>query len=201
MAISKTINKDLEDSIKFINISNREYSLFEWKPKNSLKRFDLELNIIKQNPYDNLFFHRNRGNMKIAYIKKDYLIYSIGASPETQFQVLEAMLEHIELHFNNVYDPKIILSYGHFTSTVFRGFNKVVKDMFNDFKSLHLVEETLIPCPVCKDVFIMYIKRSSIENAKQFPLPIVYIHKGHPIICYIDRHYHNRGVGIVDISG
>ena len=87
MAVYGNIGEFLE----FINISNEEFSLFEWKPERSFRRFDLDLNIVKENPVSDIFFHKDKGNMKIVHIRRHNLIYTVGASIEVQFQLLEAL--------------------------------------------------------------------------------------------------------------
>ena len=40
-----------------------------------------------------------------------------------------------------------------------------------------------------------------IENADSYPVPIVYVHEGHAILCFIDQNFHHRGVELVNITG
>ena len=65
-----SVYKNIAEFLEFINISNEEFTLFEWKPAKSMRRFDLDLNIVKENLIDDIFFHKDKGNMKIVYIKK-----------------------------------------------------------------------------------------------------------------------------------
>ena len=91
------VYKNIVEFLEFINISNEKFTLFEWKPERSFRRFDLDLNIIKENPINHIFFHRDKGNMKLVYIRKHNLIYTVGASPAVQYQLLEALLEYVDL--------------------------------------------------------------------------------------------------------
>ena len=55
------VYKNIAEFLEFINISNEKFTLFEWKPENSFRRFDLDLNIVKENPISDIFFHRDGG--------------------------------------------------------------------------------------------------------------------------------------------
>ena len=123
-----TVYKKIGEFLEFINISkitgeSREnngdnFTLFEWKPPSSYRRFDLDLNIVKENARSDIFFHKDKGNMKIVYIQKDNLLYTVGANPQVQFQLLEALLEHVDLKFNETFDIEVILSYGNLWITM-----------------------------------------------------------------------------------
>ncbi len=82
------VYRNIGEFLEFINISNDEVTLFEWKPEKSYRRFDLDLNIVKENPVGDIFFHKDKGNMKIVHIRKKSLIYTFGASIKVQFQLL-----------------------------------------------------------------------------------------------------------------
>ncbi len=196
-----TVYKKIGEFLEFINISNEDFTLFEWKPMNSFRRFDLDLNIIKQNPINDIFFHRDKGNMKIVYIRKHNLIYSSGASPEVQFQLLEALLEYVDLKFNETYDVDVILSYGNFTSSIFNGFKEIIENIIKNFGELDLVKRIHVECRVCNKVLPLFVKKSFITNADSYPVPIVYTHKGHAILCFIDQNFQHRGIELVNITG
>lgn len=196
-----TVYKKIGEFLEFINISNEDFTLFEWKPMNSFRRFDLDLNIIKQNPINDIFFHRDKGNMKIVYIRKHNLIYSSGASPEVQFQLLEALLEYVDLKFNETYDVDVILSYGNFTSSIFNGFKEIIENIIKNFGELDLVKRIHVECRVCNKVLPLFVKKSFITNAESYPVPIVYTHKGHAILCFIDQNFQHRGIELVNITG
>ena len=71
------VYRNIGEFLDFVNISNDKITLFEWKPPDSFRRFDFDLNIVKQNPVSDIFFHKDKGNMKIVYIRKNGLIYTI----------------------------------------------------------------------------------------------------------------------------
>jgi len=195
------IYKNIAEFLDFINISNEKFTLFEWKPVRSLRRFDLDLNIVKENPISDIFFHRDKGNMKLVYIRKPNLIYTVGASPAVQYQLLEALLEYVDLKFNEIYDVDVILSYGELSPGLFNKFKGTIEDIIRNFADLGLVKRIHVECRVCGTVLPLFVKKSFIENAESYPVPIVYSHRGHAILCFIDQKYHHRGVELVNITG
>ena len=195
------VYKKIGEFLDFINISNDKFTLFEWKPPASFKRFDLDLNIVRGNKTTDIFFHKDKGNMKIVYIRKDDLIYIAGSSPQVQYQLLEALLEHIDLKFNETYDTKVILSYGNFSPSIFSGFKDIIEEIIRNFADLDLVKRIHVECRVCNQVLPLFVKKSFIKNAESFPVPIVYNHEGHAILCFIDQDFHHRGVELVNITG
>ena len=195
------VYKNIGEFLEFINISNEKFTLFEWKPERSFRRFDLDLNIVKENPISDIFFHRDKGNMKIVYIRKHNLIYTVGSSPGVQYQLLEALLEYVDLKFNEMYDVETILSYGDFSPGLFNEFLITIADIIKNFADLDLVKRIQVECRVCNTVLPLFVKKSVIENAESHPVPIVYSHKGHSILCFIDRNFQHRGIELVNITG
>ncbi|MHA1343332.1 MAG: hypothetical protein ACTSQG_05065, partial [Promethearchaeota archaeon] len=192
----------IENKISFINISTEDLSLFEWKPRGSFKSFTLDMNIVKENIItEDVFFHINKGNMKLAYIKKKKLLYTVGSEKDVQFQLLEALLEEIDKKFNDIYDIEVILSYDNVSENIFKNFQIEVDEIIKNFSKLDIVKKVDIFCKVCKKKFPLFIKKSVIKESPTFPVPIVYSHKGHALVCYIDRNYVLRGVELVNITG
>lgn len=195
------VYKNIAEFLEFINISNEKFTLFEWKPERSFRRFDLDLNIVKENPISDIFFHRDKGNMKLVFIRKHNLIYTVGASPAVQYQLLEALLENIDFKFNDMYEVETILSYGELAPGLFNEFKGIIEDLIINFADLGLVKRIHVECRVCGTVLPLFVKKSFIENAESYPVPIVYNHKGHAILCFIDQDFHHRGVELVNITG
>ncbi len=196
-----TVYKKIGEFLEFVNISNKEFTLFEWKPPNSYRRFDLDLNIVKENMMSDIFFHRDKGNMKIVFIRKNDLLYTVGSSPQIQYQLLEALLEQVDMEFNEMYDIGVILSYGNSDSNIFNGFTEIIDNIIKNFGELDIVKRIHVECRVCKTVLPLFVKKSFIDNAESYPVPIVYMHKGHAILCFIDQNYQHRGVELVNITG
>ena len=159
------------------------------------------MNILKQNPMRNIFFHVNKGNLKIAYIRYDNQICSAGADTDMQFQLLEALIEEVHKLFNETYDFDYILSYGNFSSGIFNNFKTQVNEIIANFEELRLVKVINIPCPACNKTLPLIIKNSFIKNAESYPVPIVYTHNGHAILAFIDMNFNVRGVELVNMTG
>ena len=188
-------------NLKFFNISTDKFTIFEWKPLKSYKSYILDLNVIKKNPVSNIFFHLFRGEMKIVHIRLKNLIYTVGSNNEVQFQLLEAFIEKVSDVFNGIYDIESYIKYDNFSISMFSSFKEEIDNIINDFNSLNLVMDLKVPCMVCNGILPVIVKRSFIENAESYPVPIVYNHKGHAILCFIDKYYDIRGVELVNVTG
>jgi len=188
-------------NLEFINISTDKFSIFEWKPPRSFRSFILDLNIVKQNPVSNIFFHIFKGNMKIVHIRVKNIIYTAGSNNEVQFQLLEALIERVSVVFNEIYDIESYIKYDNFSTTILSPFKEEVDNIINNFNSLNSVMDLKVPCMVCNTVLPVIVKRSFIDNAESYPVPLVYNHKGHAILCFIDKNYDIRGVELVNITG
>jgi len=195
------MSMEIKNHIEFVNISSEDLVLLEWKPPRSFKSFILDMNIIKENKVSDIFFHINKGNLKIVHIRKHNLIYTVGSSKEVQFQVLEALLEEIDKQFNEIYDLNVILSYSNTTSAIFKNFNESITQIIDDFPNLNLIKKVDVFCRVCKATLPLYIKKSIKEQETSFPVPVVYTHKGHSIVTYIDQDFVVRGVEVVHTTG
>ena len=189
------------ENLEFINISTEEFTVFEWKPSGSYKSFVLDLNICKQNPMSDIFFHLDKGNLKIVHIRKENLIYSAGSNIAMQFQLLEAIIEQVAVEFNKKYAVDYILSYENFSSGIFNKFEEDISRMLSNFKKLDLIKTINIPCMVCNSIKPLIVKKSFIKEAESYPVPMVYIHDGHAILCYIDKNFDLRGVELVHVTG
>jgi hypothetical protein len=54
---------------------------------------------------------------------------------------------------------------------------------------------------VCDTTKPLIVKRSFINDAESYPVPIVYTHDGHSVLCFIDKNFDVRGVELVHITG
>lgn len=194
--------KNIINNLNFINITREDLTLFDWKPPEKFKSYLLDLNILKEkDTSDDIFFHLNKGNMKIVYIKKDKLFYTIGADENVQYQILEALLEYIDDKFNEVYDVEVIASYGNISASIFKSFSEYVDELVENIDKFNLVRKVDVFCRVCKKRLLLYIKTSMILNAISYPVPLVFSHAGHSIVTYIDQNFVVRGVEVVAITG
>lgn len=193
------MTQNIQNSLNFINISNEGMTLFEWKPPQSFKSYILDVNIVKENTTKDIYFHLNKGNTKIVYIRKGNLLYTIGSDKDVQFQLLEALLEHIDKKFHEIWDIDVILSYGNVSSNVFKDFTNHVNEIIENLDDL--IKKVDVFCKVCKKTLPLYVKKSMIKSATSFPVPLVYNHKGHAIVTYVDQNFVVRGVELVNITG
>lgn len=192
---------NLSNYLDFIYISTENEALFKWKPPQSLKSFILDMNIVRENQTKDVFFHMDKGNRKIAYIRKKKLIFAIGSDNAVQFQILEAIIEQAITQFLDMYDVEIILSYGNVGPHLFKEFKDEMDKIVNNFQSLNLIKKIDIQCRVCGTILPLFIKRSFVDHADSYPVSIVYNHKGHAILCFIDKNYGVRGVELVAVTG
>jgi hypothetical protein len=139
--------------------------------------------------------------MKIVHIRLKNLIYTAGSNNEVQFQLLEALIEQVAIVFNERYDIESYIKYDNFSTASFSNFNEEIDNVIKNFNSLELVKDLKVPCMVCNSVLPVIVKRSFVENAESYPVPLVYTHKGHAILCFIDKNYDIRGVELVNVTG
>jgi len=188
--------------IDYINISNDNHTLFEWTKSRASHSYILDLNRIRKNEVENVYYHIEKSDMKIAYIRKNNLIYMVSAHKALQYQILEAILDQIESKFHETFDLNVIMSYESVSPTAFKHFKSIIEnEILNDFHKHDLIKDILIYCKTCKKSFHLFIKKNEIEDQKTFPVPIVYRHEGHATICFIDKNFVLRGVKEVRITG
>jgi len=196
------MNNNLVNDISFLNISHGDSTLYEYKSPNSYKNYSLDLKIIRKNKRDAIFFHIHRGNLKIVHLKQNNLFYSIGTETlDIQFQTLEAIIEIIIKTFLETFAVETILSYGNVSSSIFNSFKENVVKILANFSSLDLIKKVDVICRVCEKQLPLFVRKSLITNAESYPVPLVYTHKGHSIVCYIDKQFNVRGVELVHITG
>jgi hypothetical protein len=143
----------------------------------------------------------NKGNLKIVHIRKGNIIYSAGSTIEMQFQLLEAIIEQVSIEFNKKYAVDYILSYENFSPGIFNKFEVEIEELLGNFEKKDLIKVINIPCMVCNVIKPLIVKKSFIKNAESYPVPIVYIHEGHAVLCFIDKNFDVRGVELVHITG
>ena len=80
--------EDLIHKINYINISNEKHTLFEWTSSRTSQSYILDLNQIRKNEVENVYFHIEKSDMKIAYIRRKDLIYLVSAQKNLQFQLV-----------------------------------------------------------------------------------------------------------------
>lgn len=199
--MSPTYYPNLPAKIFFVDIGKPDNTdLVRWKGKNS-KIFLLDILTCRKNAAEEYFLHFEKSNHRMAYIKKEEIVFLICADQTVQYQLLEAILEQIMVEFFEgygeiVHDP-ILLS-GMVSS--FTGFMSLIPPTFE--KALKTrIKWLSANCKICEETKAVCIKKSLISNAKSFPVSLVFEHEGHGLLLYIDRHFRLRGHEIVEISG
>jgi len=192
--------KFLRSHLIYFNISREDHTIFEWEPQNSNRSYILELNYIWKNVIEDVFFHIERNNEKFVYIKKDNLIFTISSANRIQYQTLEAIIEQIVDIFKETYDIEVIFSFD-VSSKYFKPFQNNIEDLLINFYTLGVIKKVDILCKVCGKLLPLVVKTKIIDESKNFPVPIVYRHDGHAIICFIDKNFVLRGVKQVVVSG
>ncbi|GAG12244.1 unnamed protein product, partial [marine sediment metagenome] len=117
------------------------------------------------------------------------------------FQLLEAIIEEVSIEFNKKYAVDYILSYENFSPGTFNKFEIEIDNMLANFEGLDLIKVINIPCMVCNVIKPLIVKKSFIKDAESYPVPIVYTHDGHAVLCFIDKNFDVRGVELVHITG
>jgi len=187
--------------LTFINIFSELCDFFEWKPANVFSSAILDQTTMKQNLIENEFFQIHKGANKVLYTRNDGIYYSIGAKSELNNQLLEALLEYIIKIFNKKYNLEEFKSYAMIHHSVFEDFRAKLNIVLDNFVELELVKEVSVPCKVCKKNFQLIVKASDIEKSDRWPVPIVTVHEGHALLCYIDRDFKCRASGKVKFAG
>lgn len=201
MELTKISNLgDLKKKISFFNISDEDQSLFDWKSSGAFINYNLDLNNIRKNDICEYYFTIIKGDYKIVFLKKQELSFVIGVEINLQRQLCEALLDAIISEFNQVYDFKVIMSYGSFEPSLLKDFSKHVEEIIDNFEELDLVKRVRISCTVCVQGFSIIIKRTTIEKALHYPVPVVCTHLDHDLLVYIDKDYKVRGMSPITFA-
>jgi hypothetical protein len=197
----------LRDQILFVNIGKEAESFFDWKNPNAKLTFN-QLDVANARRYEgdlSYYIHLKKQDYKLVFRNmspplsgETNLIFIVGATPECQYQAMEAFLEYLAKQWFDIYDTTYMQasSFGE----IFNGFEIVVDDAFIDVPKdyLMLVQSH---CKACGKNYEIYVRKSLIENAESFPAALVFEHADHALLLYIDEQYNTRGESSVDISG
>ena len=188
---------NLIEHIFFVDIGeDSNTDIFKWKQPNSVL-FRMDIIAARAEANEDYFRRQERSNVRILFIKKNNLVFTIASDDSIQYQLLEALLEGIMGEF--------LESYGMFSfsmtglSNLFEGFQDVVLKLF-DAVQQDRVTWVLVPCKLCKISHALCINKTVIEKATSFPISIVYLHKGIGLTVFLDAHMKVRGVEPVTIT-
>lgn len=195
-------NLNLLEDIYFVNIGNygTDESFFHWSSNNYHKSSFFQIRLTKDTPEEKIFYCLPKSDIKLVYYAKNEVIFSIGAKPEVQSELMEAILEYLIDDFFDTYDESLLTSCYGDSCTIFDGFKVAVTDTLRNIKDLNLIKKARISCKGCGKTFNIIIKKSLVENSKKPAVPLVYVHSGHALLIYIDQQYKIRGSELVDIS-
>jgi hypothetical protein len=196
-------NLNLPENVFFFHIgAHRDTdTYFYWTSENYHKNPYFQIKLIRNAPQKNIFYTLPNPDLTIVYIVHNNTIFSIGANPEIQSQLLEAMLEHLIERFFDIYDESLLSTCFGETSNIFSGFKEEFIKALRNFHSLDLIETALVNCKACGKTFKIVIKKSLVEkNESENTIPLVYIHSGHALMVYIDHQYNIRGNHLVSVS-
>ncbi len=126
------------------------------------------------------------------------LIFIVGATPDCQFQVMEAFMEFIYEQWYELYGDLFLQSSSF--GNLFDGFKEIMQDAFEEVPKKYLIK-TSTRCNSCAENFEIYVRKSFIDHAECFPVAIVFEHADHALLLYIDQQGHSRGESAVDITG
>jgi len=174
--------------------------LYQWsKIGGSKSNFALDiLNAKNLAEKEGVFYHLERPDRKVCFFLFKNMFYLVGSDNAIQFQLLEAIIEETSQEFSSYYQNKLEqrkagFAYEH------KEFDKKFEYIIGGLK--HIVTIIFAPCSVCGKTINIIAKNSIINRPEQrMPLPLVYTHKGHSLLIYIDSHFQVRGSEIVDIS-
>lgn len=189
---------DLREAIFYVDIGeDSNTDLFRWKRPNSVL-FRMDIIAARAEATEEYYRRLERSNVRTLFIKKNKLVFTIASDDSVQFQLLEALLEEIILVFFDTYGTLSYSMTG--MSSLFEGFQSFIFEIF-DRTQRENVKWVMIPCKLCKTNHPLCINKSLIDNAQEFPISIVYLHKGVGLTIFIDANIKVRGVEPVTITG
>ncbi len=198
------INFDLLTDIYFFNLGRYQSndSFFNWTSKSFQKAniFDVKMTRNAAAATEGVFYTILKIDLKLVYYLKKDNIFSIGASPEIQTQLLEAILEYLIKKFFETYDESLLLSCFGDQCDIFNAFAHTVENALKNFENLNLIKTRLVNCKGCNKTIPVIVKNSLIESSEKTNIPLVYNHSGHAILLYFDRQFKIRGHELVDVS-
>lgn len=192
------VEKKLMELINFIDIgAEPNLDLVRWV-NNTSAVFRLDI-LAARAAASNFYQKMDKNHVRMVFIKQNALVFVISADESIQYQLLEAVLEEIIKDFAETYGSIC----GDTVSgciTLYDGYLVRIPELCKKAESTS-VQWVKANCRGCKADFDICIKKSFIQNAKNFPVSIVFFHRGHGILIYLDANTKVRGAELVDITG
>ena len=188
----------------FFNIGRYQSddTYYDWTNISHHKTSIFDVRMTRNPPIKNIFYCLQKTDLKIVYIlkKEEDVVLSIGADPEVQSQLLEAVLEHLIEKFFSTYDKSLLMTCYGDSCNIFDGFISMVEETFKNYENLDIIKTTLVACKGCKKTIPVIVKKSLVENSERSTTPLVYSHSGHALLIYIDKQFKVRGNELVDLN-
>jgi hypothetical protein len=140
-----------------------------------------------------------KSHSRTAFIKNGLLTFLISAEEGAQYQLLEAILEYVIEEFNRIYGNMNFETMSGGVSTIFAGFESIIPGLFEKTQK-ERVKLLKANCRTCNCDFEVYVKKTLVEKGSNFPVSIVFLHKNHGMIIYIDANFKVRGAEITEIT-
>ncbi|MHA1733539.1 MAG: hypothetical protein ACTSU5_16445 [Promethearchaeota archaeon] len=204
------VNEIIEDSLYhlyFVNVTRgdgRTFLHWENQPEYSERRVHLELMKARNFPGNRRDYYNYMTTQHMKLVFREFepkLLLTVGASHDEQFAVMEALLDEVIKAIWARGDPKVFFySYEEQGERLAREISgrmleisqKVLKD---DIAWLR------VKCKVCDEMLDVAVKRNSVLNSENSPVPFVFLHKSHAIQMYVDRAFQVRSASVANFSG
>lgn len=167
------------------------------RPKSNV--FPMDIDAARQMAKEKFFLHIEKPNRRMVFILEKEIVFFIMAEIEIQFQMLEAILEEIIASFFDAYGA-IYQNFFSGMSNIFEGFKSTIIDSINRAQN-NRVKWIQSKCNICREKYLVCVKKSIIENAESFPVSLVFQHGGHGLLIYLDSKFKTRGSEVVEITG
>ena len=194
------LNYNLLEQIQFLNVGGykQEDTYFQWKSKSYYSPNIFDIRMARNAPKEKMFYCYNKEDQKLVYYLEKDIVFIIGADPIVQSQLIDALLEHLIIHFFVLYEVQLEKIQHGEISHFFTDYNILVHDVFENYNRLDLFRTAYVNCKGCQKNFNLIIKKSI-----KFDKPtatLVYIHNGHALLVYIDKQYAIRGSEIILVN-
>ncbi len=194
--------KLIEDAlIEYIDIGiDQSSKLIRWKSDSS-NVHRLDIMAARSSAHQGFYKRIEKSNLRTIFTKKRDFTFIICTKENVQYQLMEAVLDEIIVQFFNIYGEQVssnFISGG--METMFEGFENQIPHIIEEVQK-NKVKWVRSHCKLCHSNHKVYVKRSLVENADNYPVSLVYFHLGHGILLHIDANFQVRGTEIVNISG
>lgn len=172
--------------------------LIRWAPS-SQTLFRLDILAARATARETYFLRLEKSGSRTVFRKKNGLTFIIAADESVQYQLLEAILDEVMTQFFEIYGA-ICCDILTGMTNMFEGFQLKIPEIIANVENEKVIW-VRAECKVCSENHKVCIRKSLIQNAKDYPVSIVYMHLGHGLLLYIDANFRVRGAELVDITG